>query len=838
MRKHYLDPEKKESYSLRKVSVGLASVIIGSCIFLQVGNIVSADTTTTAAVTSSSSDIQLQEKPNQTLKAEIDKVSSSSEQDQQNQNITESQNKKETTITTNSQSVKQVKNISKDTTDAKTNTKESNSSLVVSTPKQNEITKDDNNVEKQPDRVSVHDPSIFQDPKTGKYYVFGSHQAEAESDDLYNWTPLFKKEYEQPSYIFDDYDKDLAPIFKWAGNHDGDVKDGYAIWAPDEVYNPGYKWDDGSQGAYMYYFSASSSWIHSAIGFAVSKTVHGPYQFKDTIIYSGFTKDRPHNGDSSSKNDIYTNTNLGELIKNGTIDQFSDNWIRSDGTYNNDYAPNAIDVNIVTDKDNNLWMSYGSWSGGIYLLPLNKETGLPIYPGKDSTNKYGQRVDRYFGTHLLGGFHESGEAPYIKYDKNTGYYYLFTTYGGLTREGGYNIRLFRSKEIDGKYTDAMGQHPIYTKWITNDATKQENQKYGIKLEGNYDFSCLPYSYMSPGHNSVFVDKDGNWFLVNHTRFDNGTEFHQIRVKSMIMTSNGWPIPLPFEYTGNEKMINQSNLNNIIKQIPGKYEFVNNGTDTSGKPIPRANIELTSDNRVQGDFNGNWTTEIKDNHIYVNVKDDKGNKYVGEFKLQQDESNQYNDVLVFAALGDDNEVIWGEKNYIDIPTNPDQKHDQNQNSNDGQQTQNITDIDSIITSGNTSNVVSTPINTSNPEDYQLFTINHNAYLYNKNGDRILNSSTLKIGTKVMLNKNTVTIKEKKFYQIKNKEEYIAFGNVTGRLKRLTRNSFVYNNKGIRIKKAKILKKGKKILIYGSPVKIKNTLFYSIGNNQFIKVHNFK
>ncbi|HWT75548.1 MAG TPA: hypothetical protein VN258_12655 [Mobilitalea sp.] len=35
-------------------------------------------------------------------------------------------------------------------------------------------------------RVSVHDPAIYYDLATGKYYVFGSHVAQASSTDLIN----------------------------------------------------------------------------------------------------------------------------------------------------------------------------------------------------------------------------------------------------------------------------------------------------------------------------------------------------------------------------------------------------------------------------------------------------------------------------------------------------------------------------------------------------------------------------------------------------------------------------------------------------------------------------
>ena len=90
-------------------------------------------------------------------------------------------------------------------------------------------------------------------------------------------------------------------------------------------------------------------------------------------------------------------------------------------------------------------MTYGSWSGGIFLLEVDPATGKPMYPGEDSTTEDGRIIDRYFGIKLSGGYHQSGEGPYIVYDEKTDYYYLFVTYGGLAAKGGYNMRLFRAE---------------------------------------------------------------------------------------------------------------------------------------------------------------------------------------------------------------------------------------------------------------------------------------------------------------------------------------------------------------------------------------------------------
>lgn len=72
-------------------------------------------------------------------------------------------------------------------------------------------------------------------------------------------------------------------------------------------------------------------------------------------------------------------------------------------------------------------MVYGSWSGGIFLIEIDEETGYPIYPEADEEN----HVDSYYGKKLLGGYHNSIEGPHIMYDETSGYYYLFLSYGNL-----------------------------------------------------------------------------------------------------------------------------------------------------------------------------------------------------------------------------------------------------------------------------------------------------------------------------------------------------------------------------------------------------------------------
>jgi len=363
--------------------------------------------------------------------------------------------------------------------------------------------------------VSVHDPSIVR--HGGTYYVFGSHIEAAKSTDLMNWT-RFTNGYTTPgNTLYGDLSANLAGSFAWAGENDADSLGGFAVWAPDVFWNEHFVNEDGTKGAWLIYYSASSTYIRSAIGFAASKHIEGPYTYVDTIVYSGFTRDEAYDA-NSRVNKKWTNTNLSALVERGVLDGPNPNWFNANGSYNNTLYPNAIDANVFYDKDGRLWMTYGSWSGGIFILELDKQTGRPIYPGEDGTTPDGRMIDRYFGTKIAGGYTKSGEGPYIVYDRETDYYYLYMSYGWLGSDGGYNIRVFRSRRPDGPYVDTLGQNAVLPGNV-------DHTPYGIKLMGNFLFERrigepgegIGYGYVSPGHNSVYYVRASGADRDDHVR---------------------------------------------------------------------------------------------------------------------------------------------------------------------------------------------------------------------------------------------------------------------------------------------------------------------------------
>lgn len=442
----------------------------------------------------------------------------------------------------------------------------------------------------------------------------------------------------------------LASSFLWAGYNDQDCSGGYAVWAPDIIYNSSYVWNDGSKGAYMMYYCTSSTATRSCIGYAVSKSASGPFSYVDTVIYSGFTKGNNNVTTTSSLgtktvNTSYENTNIPSLISEGKLSSVRSGWFNSNGKYNNSLFPNAIDPTLVYDASGKLWMTYGSWSGGIYILQIDTKTGQPIYPKSNS----GQ-TDGYFGTRIAGGYTKSGEAPYIVYDSKSGYYYLYVTYGWLGVNGGYHIRLYRSKTINGTYTDAAGNSAIFSS-STNQASR------GIKLFGNYDFSTLSTEgYKSGGHNSAFIDTDGQRYLVYHTRFNTGNEYHEVRVHQQFLNEDNWPVTAVYEYLGSS--ISSSGYSS--SDMCGTYEFVNHGTNASTANVgmlSTKSVTLNSNGTISGDYTGTWSYISGSYYCKMIIG---GVTYKGVFFKQKDESSSHKEVMTFSLIGSNNESVWGTK----------------------------------------------------------------------------------------------------------------------------------------------------------------------------------
>lgn len=229
--------------------------------------------------------------------------------------------------------------------------------------------------------VSVHDPSIIM--ADNKYYVFGSHLASAKSNDLMSWSQLSSGVVEG-NVLIPNVNEELDEALKWAQTD--------TLWAPDVI--------QLADGKYcMYYNTCKGDSPLSALGIAVSDNIEGPYKNKGVILKSG----------------------MAGMGDDGEI-------------YDATQKPNVVDPDVFFDKEGKLWMVYGSYSGGIFIMELDANTGFPL-------------PDQGYGKRLLGANHARIEAPYMLYSPETDYYYLFLSYGGLAAEGGYNIRVVVQRRL-------------------------------------------------------------------------------------------------------------------------------------------------------------------------------------------------------------------------------------------------------------------------------------------------------------------------------------------------------------------------------------------------------
>lgn len=125
-------------------------------------------------------------------------------------------------------------------------------------------------------RVGVHDPSVIQDPKTKRYYIFGSHCAWAWSDDLENWTSFTNNVTEQSAVtMFKDeiaWCKKANSSYTVAGN----------MWAPDIV------WNENLKKWCMYMTINGPKW-NSTISLLTADSLSGNWTYVGPVIQSGMS---------------------------------------------------------------------------------------------------------------------------------------------------------------------------------------------------------------------------------------------------------------------------------------------------------------------------------------------------------------------------------------------------------------------------------------------------------------------------------------------------------------------------------------------------------------------
>lgn len=490
-------------------------------------------------------------------------------------------------------------------------------------------------------RVSVHDPSVIK-LSDGSYFIIGSHLAAARSADLGSWTSAANSHLgSKNTTFFNDIYTDLAVPAAWSSPSNANYDLSGNLWAPDIIWNE-------AMGKYCMYLSINGDNWKSSIVMCTADNIEGPYTYVDTVVYSGFNNtDTFHYSKTDVERVLGSNPDISRYLSNGE--------------WNANYGTNAIDPAVFYDETGALWMVYGSWFGGLFMLELDENTGLRDYNVTYPTIT--DASDAYMGTKVAGGHWVSGEGPYIEYmedpDTGVGYYYLFVSYGCFNNDGGYNMRIFRSKNPNGPYTDQNGNSAIYTTGGDN-----IGGTVGQRLMSNYQWNCNDKPNKAQGHNSVLMDDDGKLFVIYHNKFDDNYGGHEVRVHQLIMNEDGWVVAAPYEYMPGEEV---SAVGHTMDAVTGDYEFIfhklnqtivaDQSTNGANAEVQYSqNITLNADGTVTGDISGVWTMHGNSADMTLTYG---GVTYKGSFLVQADESAAMVQKMTFTATGN-NTCIWGSK----------------------------------------------------------------------------------------------------------------------------------------------------------------------------------
>ena len=521
--------------------------------------------------------------------------------------------------------------------------------------------------------VSVHDPSIVND--NGTYYIFGTHHAVARTTDFMNWTDVsssLRWATATSSYATNDQAFVTQQVTKvtiggvqktfnnfnaraWSAYSDYGYNIDGNMWAPDVIWNK-------SMNKWCMYLSINGIGTNCSIILLTSDNILGPYRYQAPVVISGFYMSGINYHSTDLELAIGAQSTLPSRYQTGNLDGWRLRW------------PNAIDPCVFYDEDGKLWMAYGSWHGGIWILELDEQTGLRDYNVKYEYTLYNNnaddvRSDPYYGKKIAGGFWVTGEGPYIRHIGN--HYYLFVTYGELWATGGYQMRVFRSDNPDGPYYDSYNNSPsaIYSAARTNygpDGVRNTTRGENIfGAYGDWGYQAVgDWAERSQGHNSVLTENGQN-LMFYHTRFQNHAEDHQVRVHQFFLNQDGWLCAAPFEYSGEtitDEQIATTQLFND-KEVAGNYRVLIHtfNMDHFNKQLTLPiNITLNANGTISGGASGKWSTEDNTSYITLTVN---GIEYKGVVVEQTLEPTVEKAICFSAHAKSKGFTIWGYKQPV-------------------------------------------------------------------------------------------------------------------------------------------------------------------------------
>lgn len=289
----------------------------------------------------------------------------------------------------------------------------------------------------------------------GKFYIFGTGPG---VESAVSDDAVNWTKYNEPT---------LNPIPDWCKEEVPNF-DGH-IWAPDIAYH---------KGKYYLYYSISSFGSNlSCIGVATNTTLN-------------------------REDEAYKWEDHGIVLKSIPG---RDNW-------------NGIDPNLIFDENNQPWLSFGSFWGGLKIFKLSDDLLRPAKPEEWYTIA---ARDRDVDTEDSEAGSGAVEGPFIF--KKGDFYYLFVSFDLCCRgeNSTYHVRVGRSKSVIGPYLD-------------KDGISMNKGGGTLVVKGDDE------DYFAIGHNSVYTF-DGTDYMYSHGYDIKDKGLPKLVVHQISWDAEGWPV---------------------------------------------------------------------------------------------------------------------------------------------------------------------------------------------------------------------------------------------------------------------------------------------------------
>lgn len=459
--------------------------------------------------------------------------------------------------------------------------------------------------------VGSHDPCVMQDPQSKVYYSYSTDNSV--DQDFPGIGIQIRKSTDLEHWTYVGVALSDQAIAQARDNGAGNPST-ETFWAPDVSY---------ADGEYRMYYAATKEFgsSESKIWLAAAKKPEGPFENKGVVVSS---------------------------------------W--SEGLDPDAAVPNAIDPFLIGTPEGKQYLAYGSFFAGIFLKEL-KPDGFAVNQDRSSKDYFGTCIANKGGSPIDGP-----EGSSVLYDRNTGYYFLFLSYGWLGDT--YDIRVGRSKNVTGPYLDYKGHK------LTDDVAGVTT---GTKLACSYRFSAAkpggkqaePNSswewggFRAPG-GGVPLFSDGQYFFVhhirdgaavNHTESDGQANYfmHYLMVRKMYFI-NGWPVLSPEPYAG------ETDQKITPDYLSGKWEIIVFTDDDNNQKTARNLTLYPPDKNGTGTFafgnkQGSWSYQAESDTLQLRLKDSAPFMVTAKVSTCWDLENS-RATLCLTGLTDTGITVWG------------------------------------------------------------------------------------------------------------------------------------------------------------------------------------